>query len=231
MIKSTGEIVKFSVLAVLVAVFMIASCHKDVNYVPANPPSNVLILGNSITFSPADPSLGWTGNWGMAASSADKDYVHILTANFKQQNAAATVTAMNIAAFERGYGSFNLDSAFSAVAKTKPDLLIIRIGENVAVPLNATVFDAKYQALINYFKAANPNVKVLGAGSFWLLKDDVDAEMAKYSNFISLSYLLKADITTEAIGLYPNPAVQQHPSDKGMSEIAQAIWNKVLTIE
>jgi len=38
----------------------------------------VLILGNSITiYSPA-PQIGWYGDWGMAAGSKDKDFVHIL---------------------------------------------------------------------------------------------------------------------------------------------------------
>jgi len=224
-------VIKLSAFAIILGMAIMASCHKDVDYVPATPISNVLILGNSITFSSPDASIGWSGNWGMAASVADSDYVHILTNHFKAQNAAVKITAMNIASFERGYNTFNLDSAFSTVAKTKPDFLLIRIGENVAVPLDTVNFDAKYQALINYFKKANPNVKILAAGSFWLLKDDVDAQMKKYSNFISLSYLLRADISTEAWGFYPNPAVEQHPSDKGMHEIAQAIWNKVLTIE
>ena len=41
-----------------------------------NAAKRVLILGNSITLHEIKTEIGWENNWGMAASSEDKDYVH-----------------------------------------------------------------------------------------------------------------------------------------------------------
>ncbi len=42
--------------------------------------NRILFLGNSLTLHGPKPEIQWTGNWGMAASAQDKDYVHLLTA-------------------------------------------------------------------------------------------------------------------------------------------------------
>src|SRR4051812_102045 len=36
----------------------------------------ILFMGNSITLNAPLPERGWHGNWGMAATAEDSDYVH-----------------------------------------------------------------------------------------------------------------------------------------------------------
>ena len=45
---------------------------------PAKKGPRVLFVGNSITLHGPSPKIGWTNNWGMAATARDKDYVHLL---------------------------------------------------------------------------------------------------------------------------------------------------------
>ena len=38
----------------------------------------ILFIGNSVTWHGPKEDIGWTGDWGMAASSAEKDYAHLV---------------------------------------------------------------------------------------------------------------------------------------------------------
>ena len=73
-----------------------SSLMANENALPASPKigslpaAQVLFPGNSITLHGPAPDIGWTGNWGMTASSQDKDYVHRLTAEI----AASIFTAI-----------------------------------------------------------------------------------------------------------------------------------------
>lgn len=216
----------------LLTVSVTMSCNKEHNTPPATTQSglsNILILGNSITQASANPSIGWNNNWGMAATAADSDYVHRLTVKFFKKNSNCKVTAFNIAAFETGFASYDFDANLKTYRDSKPDLLIIRIGENVQDGFNATLFDTRYAALVAYFKRANPTIQVYAFGSFWPGKSVVDDIMKKYSPFLSLSYLGN-DHSNYSFGLWTDSGIQDHPCNKGMRLISDAIWQQVCTL-
>jgi hypothetical protein len=221
------------ILLVLFTGSVAISCKKQQSTATATTStglSNILILGNSITQASANPAIGWNNNWGMAATAADSDYVHRLTVQFVKKNSNCKVTAFNIAAFETSFASYDLDANLKTYRDSKPDLLIIRIGENVQDGFDATTFDTKYAALIAYFKSVNPTLQVYAFGSFWPGKSAVDNIMNKYSPFLSLSFLGN-DLTNYSFGLWADSGIQDHPCDKGMSLISQAIWQQVGTLK
>lgn len=186
---------------------------------------NVVILGNSITFTPLNPYGEWKGNWGMAASAADSDYVHRLAIHLKTLNPDCIVRARNIAEFEIDYVNYNFDANLKDLEDSAPDLLILRIGEDVDVPTyNAGVFKARYTALIDYFFAKNSKLTVLGVGPIW---NAYLMETAMADNpYVSLAHV-NDDRSNDAYGQFVNPGLEIHPNDRGMRVISDSIWSGI----
>jgi hypothetical protein len=206
-------------LCISLLLIVFSGCKKTKIY----PPVKVLILGNSVTHSPPDASMGWTGNWGMAASAPEKDYVHRFTAKLTALNSATTVQVKNIAEFESKFDTYNIAQNLQKYRDYNPDLLIVRIGENVLRTGEEVLFDKKYQELINYFTSKNPSLKVLAVGSVWPLRDFANVVMKRHSAFISMDFL-QYDPLSYAFGMFPDYGVQTHPSDYGMKLISDFLY-------
>jgi len=112
----------------------------------------VLFLGNSITLHGPAPQIGWTGNWGMAASARGKDFVHrLLDRIASAAGGEPRVMARNIADFVRGLSAFNIREHLKDELAFKPDVIILAIGENSASPTtdeSCTQFTVSGKALL-----------------------------------------------------------------------------------
>lgn len=226
------ELLNMKQILILTAlIWLLIACKKEpaTNAAPIKPLpfTNILIMGNSITFSAANPSIGWNGSWGMAASTEEKDYVHLLAAKFKQSNAQAVVQATNISQFELNSATYDFDKELKSYRDSKPDLLIIRIGENVDSKFDSVAFAKRYQALLAYMKTENPNLKILAAGSFWPDRDYINVILSRYTPYVSLSFLGNNTSNYAFDMKNVSDAVKGHPGDKGMQGIAETIWAKV----
>lgn len=210
---------KFAV-ALIALIIVFSSCKKNK---PA-PSYRVVVLGNSITYAPANPSIGWNSNWGMAASALDSDYVHILTRRLKSGNASNELMSKNIAAFESEFDTYNIAANLQTYRDFKPDLLILRIGENVTRKTDSVLFAQKYVELLNYFRSANPDIKILAVGSVWPEREMSDKVLKKNSYYVSLA-AMHTELSFFAFGLFTDPGVQSHPSNKGMRYISDRIWD------
>lgn len=217
------------------ALFLLAvlatGCKKNLNpviEVKHHVFNKIVILGNSITLATGTAGTEWVGPWGMAASAAEFDYVHLLIRDFKTLSAASKVDIKNIAAFERDFMNYDFDTNLKELKDSKPELLIIRIGENVTLTgTNNADFAKRYQDLVAYFKSNNAGIHILGVGSIWI-NEAADSIMAKDSEFITLKNL-NPDPANFAYGNYIDPGIAQHPSDKGMKAIEEMIFIKVKT--
>lgn len=195
------------------------------------PASRVLFLGNSITLHGPAPQIGWTGNWGMAASSQQKDYVHLLTADISRLSGTAPQTMVkNIAAFERGYETYDIAKELKPELDFEADIVIVAIGENASEPKSdeakAAFADAFSRLLAELKQHGSPTIFV--RSSFWpnatkdgiMRKVSADAQVT----FIDLAAVgLDASHAASAERKFEHAGVAAHPGDKGMQTIADAI--------
>lgn len=195
----------------------------------------MFVLGNSITAISPVPEIGWTGNWGMAASSADKDYLHILTGQLKNRYTDVQVKPIAGSSFERTWWTYDLPSSLDEHLPfdgNGPDLVIVRIGENMDdTQVEPQNLEGYYRQLLEYLvKFSKGPVKVVCTTTFYPGQDKINAVIRKVA--AEKGYPV-ADIHSLAgeAGLratqYTNAGLAQHPNDAGMQRIAELIWQAV----
>lgn len=215
--------------ASLILLFSITACSIKVASKSKSSPSkkikNVVILGDSIVAHPISEKIGWYGDWGMAASVRDSDFVHLLIAQIHQFDESVNVRFVNIATFERNYETYDLSQL---AAYKDADMLIVKLSENVkshtAVEKEFIHF---YDRLLRYLAPTDTTVKIVVDGFWPSPVNDILKEYSQENNypFVTIHDLFRDDPANSAKGLFENEGVAKHPSDKGMRNIAIRIWN------
>ena len=194
-------------------------------------PLKVLILGNSITWHGAKPAVGWAGNWGMAASAADKDFVHLLKSRIKGLSPQTAFQSANIAdSFERKFWRYNADD-FKRFSDWNPDLIVLEIGENINDTLAVKNLLGEHLERFTADLSAGKPAKICLVGSFWPNQhiDKIMKATAIRNNwlYVDLQGLYTDRNENTAIQQYQNKGVGMHPSDIGMENITNRIWNEI----
>jgi hypothetical protein len=196
----------------------------------------ILFLGNSITLHGPKPDIGWTGNWGMAASSEDKDYVHLVTnALAKQTGSTPQIMVKNIADFERNYATYNVDLQMKEFFTFDPDLVVLAIGENVPA-LGSEDAKAQFKSgVMDILRCAlaKRHPLVVVRSCFWAdaAKDQALSQACQEAGGIFVNAgPLGRDASNAARSERPftHDGVAGHPGDKGMKAIADTIVEAVL---
>lgn len=190
----------------------------------------LIVLGDSISkHGPAVEKLGWSGNWGMAASSEDKDYVHLFLAKLA---AAQGGKAPELIIFAEGGGTVTGKATVTdKIRAVGADLAVIQLGENDKDPTEAS-FKVPYESLIVALKAGNPNARVLcfstwGPPSGNAVKDAMIRDLCqKYgATFVNLATANRDPLNMAgAEKRFTHNGVNWHPGDKGMQAYADTLW-------
>lgn len=195
----------------------------------------VLILGNSITRHGPSSKIGWTTDWGMAASAREKDFVHLVTSSLaKTTGTSPKVMIRNIAGFERQNGTYDPDAKLKDVIEFGADLIIVAIGENVPrldSDKSKAQFAKSFRKLLTCLKSEN-NPTLIVRSCFWAnqAKDEILRQGCGDAGgiFVDISKLGKDESNyARSEREFQHQGVAAHPGDRGMQAIATAILKAI----
>lgn len=185
----------------------------------------LLFLGNSITRHGKAENLGWCGDWGMAASSKENDYVHKIISKFCQKGIKVSVCIANLSDWERTRNMDLLFTKYLSALRFNADYVIVRLGENACPDKYLSEFELCYGELTDLF--SRNGAKIVLTDLFWEYEpfDNFVAELAKARGYAFAEiHDLGNDDEMKAIGKFSHNGVAVHPGDKGMAEIAERIF-------
>lgn len=189
---------------------------------PADAPNKILILGNSITRHAPKEELGWSGDWGMAASAPEKDYVHRLSALLEAHSIPARLRIHQIVAWEGDILQKDFREFFAEDLPFEADIVIFRFGENISSKL-ADEFQEQLAEIADYF--GKTGAKILFTTGFWPSekKDSIIRALAakRKETCVELGYTQESEM---ALGQFAHEGVSLHPSDEGMEQIANKLF-------
>lgn len=191
----------------------------------------LLFIGNSITLHGPAPKIGWTGKWGMAASAADKDYVHLVVAGVtKKLGHEPAFHVANVAEFERNYADYDLAAKLKDSIDFHADTIILAIAENVPALKTDDAKNTFRQRVIELLKLLQGDRKstIIVRSGFWAdaAKDNaLKQACAEVGGIFTDISSLSKDTTHYARSEreIAHEGVGRHPGDKGMKAIADAI--------
>ena len=208
---------------------------QQVSFFPGKGGVKICFIGNSITRHAPCESIGWHGDWGMAASCAEKDYVHLVMQKVRAQYPDASFMVLQEANWERNFWKDDVryDEAMRQTAVFDPDIVILRLAENVSrESASEHDFGKGYNELCEYL-SDNGRRKLLITDSFWYspwTENEIHAAAKKFSDGVIELGNLGNMPEMKALGLFEHSGVAAHPGDEGMRAIAERIGKRLLPL-
>lgn len=209
---------------------------REIGYVVYDGDYNYLAIGNSITWH--GKTSYWWNECGMAATTAENDYYHLICNHLNQAKGNVCSHVTNFSIWETQ--AHDRAETFESIKKymsNELDLITIQLSENV---IDYTTWEADYVELVSYIKQKSPNAQIILIGDFWnTVKTDVKERVAQQTN-VQLANLNEIVGNTSyqcGIGTIvydeegnshtvEHDGVAMHPGDSGMGYIA----NKVIEL-
>ena len=192
---------------------------------PAKKGPRVLFVGNSITLHGPRPEIGWTNNWGMAATAPEKDYVHVLAGLIRTKYPDASFGLVQVAAkIERSLDNVDL-MPFKWVRDWRPDVITLFYGANCDRQYDGRGYDGRFtratEQMLDYVDPEH-KAKVFHAEGF-CIRPAIDWEKRLMAGRRGDVHVPMDDLRRrkDTHGRY------NHPSDLGMRLIAERFWTNL----
>ncbi len=188
--------------------------------------SKILVVGNSLSRHAPLPAEKWNGNWGMAATTEDKDYLHVLK---KELDRLYPEKPHTIKIFRPGNEA---DMTLGTeIVKEKADLVIVQVGENFRGQCTPGDLGAKYKIMLQTLKKrVSPNIICVGTWALGAEKNPCGEVEEAAAHQLNIPYVPIFDLAKVGNSGFHDPnlahtgdPVKWHPSDKGMKAIADKI--------
>jgi len=187
----------------------------------------VMFVGNSITLHSKNADIGWHGEWGMAASACENDYVHRLMSSIGEKSPDSAFCICQVAEWESQYKQGeSVHHLFERAHGFNADIIIMRFVENCPKDVfDKEVFKAETTKLLSFLNPSGGARIILTTGFWRHPADEAISEIAQDLNspLVTLGDLGEMD-KMKAIGLFEHSGVANHPGDLGMKEIADRIF-------
>ena len=200
---------------------------------PAGEGVRILFVGNSITLHGVRPEVGWYTVWGMAASSAERDYVHVTERAVLAEAPDAAFHICQVAAWERAFREgAALYPQYAAAREFGADIIIVRCIENCShKDFDDGDFKRALGELIDYLDK-DKKASLIVTTSFW--PHPGDGALREFATERHAPCIELGDLGTDdkmkAIGLFEHRGVANHPGDLGMQQIAERILAPLLPL-
>ena len=195
----------------------------------------ILFVGNSMAWHAPKNDIGWSGDWGMAASKEENDYVHQTMQLIRQNFSNAAYCIAQCAYWERNMRDKNVYDEYSDLQYFDADVVVIILGENIIESeYGVDELADNFSTLIDFLRKGRANVPVFISKPFlWekpIAAKAIEKAAAK-SNAIMLNLEeLSNNLSYRAIGQFKHSGVAAHPGDVGMRKIAEIVYQQLIKV-
>ena len=187
----------------------------------------ILFVGNSIAKHAPKPSIGWDRDCGMAASSVECDFVHLVVKMIMDKyDSNVSYGIAQVAQYERTFAEKEPECDYSEARDFGANIIIMFFGANVPKEYDTDenpkkTFGKAYEDMRNYL-AAEKKAAVFHSQGFYV-REKLDGEKLEVARKHGDVYINIDDIRSlpESHGIF------NHPGDEGMKMLAERFFSVI----